>query len=53
MYFHFKYILKGQKPFMYLRIVIEYYANIKANKIAAYEEIYKLYCYMKKQGIKI
>lgn len=53
MYFHFKYILKGQRPFVYLRIVIKYYTTIKANKVADYEEISKIYGNMKKQGVKM
>lgn len=32
---------------------MDYYTTTKANKITEYEEIIKIYCYMKEQNVKM
>lgn len=47
MFFHFKYVLKHHRSFVYLRIVMEYYTTIKANKIVKYRDLQGILLYEK------
>ena len=53
MYFYLNYILKGQRPSVYLRIVMKQYTTIKANNVAEYKDITKIYFYMNEKGVKM